>query len=142
MSSPLTVEPPSPLPALPTQQQVTALSEALDQGFKTGQSNATALKLQALKARLNAMRLAPLPANPREAVHASAEAVRLAREAKALGPDAGGDPAIASEVDAAIGFARTVIAKSRKVVKPGSHEDQTLIQMDAALAGSGVSISV
>jgi hypothetical protein len=142
MSSFLTVELPPPLPALPPQQQVTALSEALDQGFKTGKSNATALKLQALKARLNAMRLAPLPANPREAVHASAEAARLAREVKALEPNAGADPAIASEVDAAVGYARTVIAKSRKAVKPGSHEDQTLLQMEADLAGSGVSISV
>ena len=142
MSSPLTAELPPPLPALPTQQQVAALSDALDQGFKAGQSNATALKLQALKARLNAMRLAPLPTSPREAVHASAEAVRLARDAKALGPDSGADPAITHEVEAAIGFARTVIAKSRKAVKPGSHEDQTLLQMDAGLVGSGVNINV
>ena len=139
MSDPLTVE---ALPALPTQQQVANLSDALDQGFKNGDAHARALKLQAIKARLDAMRLAPLPTSPREAVHASAEAVRLARDAKALGPDAGADPAITNEVEAAIGFARAVIAKSRKAVKPGSHEDQALMQMDAGLASSGVSINV
>jgi len=124
------VEPPSPLPALPTPQQVAGLADALDQGFKSGDAAARDLKLRAIKARLDAMRLAPIPNSPREALDVSFEAARMARDAKGLAAEPGSDPALANQAQAA---ARAVIAKARKAVRPGSREDQTLAQLDTGL---------
>lgn len=137
MSSNIPAEAPSPLPSLPSPQQVSALGEALRIGFKTGRQSARALKLNALKARLDAMRLAPVPTNPKDAIARAREAARLAREAKGLGtdPETGLQSAtMAADVNEARRLAHAVVTKARHGVKPGSREDKQLQDLENGLA--------
>jgi len=138
MSSTIAAE----LPPLPSDGQVSALAETLRQGFKSGEFSARALKMKALRARLDAMRLAPVPATAREAMARSAEAARLAREAGALAAEAGAaGQDLSEDVGGAILAAREVVAKARRGVKPGSREEQELMTLQAALGGDAVTAS-
>lgn len=136
MSISIPAETPSSLPVPPTPQQVSSLADSLEQGFKSAKASAKAFKLQALKARLDAMRLAPIPATPRGALAVAAEAARLSREIGNLagGPEA--DPALTAEAAEAAQSARVVIAKARRAVKPGSRQDQLLQRLDTGLAAA------
>jgi hypothetical protein len=132
MSSPISAE----LPPLPTPVQIAELANTLDRGFKDAEDSAKALKAQLIKAKLQAMRLAPIPANAREALARAAEARRLALEAKAAG-----SPLTQVEVDQAVAAAREVAAKGRRAVKPGSREDLILLEMQTGpMEGVGVSV--
>lgn len=134
MSGSVTAEWPSALPPLPTARQVADLSDTLERGYQSARASARALRLQWLKAKLAAMRLAPPPATPRDAVASATEAARLAREAKAAGAESGLTPAEGQDVDAALAAAAAVLAKARRAVKPGSPEDLYLRQLTSGLA--------
>lgn len=133
----------APLPPLPTARQVSELSATLEAGFKAGEDSARALKRQAIKARLDAMRLAPIPNDPEEALARAREASRLARESQGLAPE----PATAQSADEDTqtrALARAVIAKARKGVALGSRADLLMQEMDNSLgpAPAGISLSV
>ena len=137
MSSNIPAEAPSPLPPLPTPQQVNALGEALRLGFESGRKSARAQKISALKARLNAMRLAPIPTNPKDAMARAREAARLAREAKGLGtdPETGlQSTAMTADISEARRLAHAAVTKARRGVKPGSREDKQLQDLENGLA--------
>ncbi len=145
MSSSIPAEAPQPLPPMPSQRQVSDLAQTLAAGFKSGRRSARALKLQYLKAKLDAMRLAPVPASPREALARAREAARMARDAKdaALDPETGQpDPSLADSETEARRLARAAIAKARKGVVPGSREDAEMERLQLGLGADPEGLDV
>lgn len=111
------------------------LVDSLWQHLRNRRRSADSVADAARQARLEAMRFAPPPSDPRRALRRAEEAAREAREARAAG---GEDAASAEAAESAGQAARLEIARLRRAVKPGSREDRDM----AGLRTGGIDLVV
>lgn len=127
----MSMTPAQNFPATPESGRVDSLWDAL----RRRRRSADSINDAARQARLEAMRFAPPPSDPRRALRRAEEAAREAREARAAG---GEDAASADTAEAAGQAARLEIARLRRSVTPGSREDREM----AGLRTGGIDLVV
>lgn len=101
------------------------LVDSLWQRLRTSRRSINSLGAAARQARLDAMRFAPPPADPRKALRRAEDAARMAREAQAEDDD----PASAEAAESAAQAAQAEIARLRRSVRPGSREDHEMADL-------------